>query len=175
MRNINDTTGECAIRGNSFEELFKSMAIARGFTVRNASSNEDRFDHFDFQLSNFNVNPIIPHTRYECKAMKKLRRQDAKPQDEWIMIEFKGISGHKGWLYGLADYLAFEQSADVIIVPRLSLVKLAEKLISQNKWVNNSADAKYCCYARNDRPEEKVGMIMNADILDLPDAEIWDK
>ena len=79
----------------------------------------------------------------DVKIMKKTSRSDASAQDKWIWVEFNNVNGNDGWLYGEADYIAFERQNNFTLVNRKELVKIAEELVDLKNTVSSSKLAKY--------------------------------
>lgn len=101
--------------GENAQNKFKKMAETKGWTVTDASSQEDIDEHWDFLIKKDDKN-----TKVDVKAMKRINRNDANLQDEFTWIEIHGVRPNdEGWLYGgKADHLAFETKTGFIIVIR---------------------------------------------------------
>ena len=132
--------------GLKTENLFEETAKKENFIVRKSSLSEDRFKHIDFFLEQ-------DHFKYsvDVKARKKTNRDDAKVNDEWTWIEFKNVLGRKGWLYGEADYIAFERADDFLMVNRENLVKFCEDKVDLETMVSRAYQAEYKVYQRQGR------------------------
>ena len=132
--------------GLKTESLFEEIAKKENFIVRKSSLSEDRFKHIDFFLEQ-------DHFKYsvDVKARKKTNRDDAKVNDEWTWIEFKNVLGRKGWLYGEADYIAFERADDFLMVNRENLVKFCEDKVDLETMVSRAYQAEYKVYQRQGR------------------------
>lgn len=165
-----DFSGESARMGRNAESSFEKTAKLKGYTVSKSSKEEDMIKHFDFII----VNPNGKRSFIDVKARKKLKRGNDNAQDDWIWIEFKNVGGNKGWLYGEAEYIAFELENEFIIVKRQDLIKISESLIDRKSLVDKPYLAKYKTYHRNNRPKELVGLI-SLDDLKTIDHAIWPK
>ena len=132
--------------GLKTESLFEEVAKKENFIVRKSSLSEDRHKHIDFFLKQ-------DHFKYsvDVKARKKTNRDDAKVNDEWTWIEFKNVLGRKGWLYGEADYIAFERANDFLMVNRENLVKFCEDKVDLETMVSRAYQAEYKVYQRQGR------------------------
>lgn len=157
------------IEGEETQDEFVEIAKSRGYEVEKANRHEDRVLHFDYKI----IKDGKLH-RVEVKGMKRLNRRFAERQDEWVTLEFRGIAGYKGWLYGEADFIAFQTHDGFVLVKRDELVKLAEDKIDRTQWVQRSWEAKYKVYKRYDRPQEMVGMVRMQDLLSLS-HRFWKK
>mgnify|MGYP003665356979 FL=1 len=134
--------------GLKTENLFEKTAKKENFIVRKSSLSEDRFKHIDFFLEQ-------DHFKYsvDVKARKKTNRDDAKVNDEWTWIEFKNVLGRKGWLYGEADYIAFERADDFLMINRENLVKFCEDKVDLKTMVSRAYQAEYKVYQRQGRKD----------------------
>mgnify|MGYP003650210632 FL=1 len=132
--------------GLKTENLFEEVAKKENFIVLKSSLSEDRYKHIDFFLEQ-------DHFKYsvDVKARKKTNRDDAKVNDEWTWIEFKNVLGRKGWLYGEADYIAFERADDFLMVNRENLVKFCEDKVDLETMVSRAYQAEYKVYQRQGR------------------------
>ena len=134
--------------GLKTESLFEEVAKKENFIVRKSSLSEDRHKHIDFFLEQ-------DHFKYsvDVKARKKTTRGDVKVNDEWTWIEFKNVLGRKGWLYGEADYIAFERANDFLMVNRENLVKFCEDKVDLETMVSRAYQAEYKVYQRQGRKD----------------------
>jgi len=143
--------------GLSAEKKFVQVMKGEGNTVGKSTKNQDMFEHWDYLINDLH--------RVEVKGRKKRKRHDSKPDDEIIYVEFSNVRGNDGWIYGKADYVAFERPEGFLIVPRKKLVDLAENLVSSSF---TKYPTIYKSYRRRDRPEEHVGLIRYDDLLTIP-------
>ena len=79
--------------------------------VSESSKEEDMKEHWDIKLE----------TKFDVKAIKRVYR-NGEPDDNIHYVEMKNVYGTNGWLYGKADYIAFELNDYWLIVDRLKLV-----------------------------------------------------
>jgi len=148
------------------------MAKSRNYDIKKASSKEDRIDHFDYHFKKEDK-----EIKVEVKAMKRISRADDNGQDEWIWVEFKNVQGNLGWLYGKADYVAFELQDCFLFVNREDLVKVSENVVDLSEIVKKPFEARRKGYHRRSRPDELVSMIHLSDITNEPNLRfrIWKK
>lgn len=148
-RNQYDTR-DCLERGESAEQRFARLAIARGYRVSASSARQDIDEHWDLLITK----PGETY-RVDIKAMKRIARSDARAQDAWVWIELRSVrADDAGWLFGgKADWIAFERVASFVIVPRAALVALIPKIVDTKSRVTKPADAKYKVYQRANRPD----------------------
>jgi hypothetical protein len=160
-RNKYDWSGECATRGLTAEELFVVKANEHGFDVKKTSKEDDMFRKIDFF---FRKSPIFYKNDPDCgeiyttdvKAMKKISRQDAEPQDQWTWIELHGVNaGNDGWLFGgKSDFISFQTRQGFLIVPREALIEMIKKIVDFDKRVRTPMEAAYRVYQRAGRLDE---------------------
>ena len=156
--------------GRSAEDRFARLAVKQGWTINPSSGQENIHEHFDYVMEKdgkvFKV---------EVKSLKRIARQDADTQDQYLWIELHGVRDHdKGWLYdGRADLIAFELANSFRIVDRLELIALVEKLVDLDMKVSSPKGALYKVYSRKSRPD-LLTMIQSEDLLGIRHAE-WRK
>ena len=92
-----------------------------------------------------------------------------------IWVEFNNVNGNDGWLYGEADYIAFERQNNFTLVNRKELVKIAEELVDLKNTVSSSKLAKYKAYRRYGRSDLISMMELDKIIEMAEDCEIWYK
>jgi hypothetical protein len=155
--------------GDRAERIFISLAGARGYEIKPSSTRQNKVNRVDFFLKK---NEIIKGV--DVKARKKLSAGDRAYNDDWTWVEFKNADGLGGWMYGDADYIAFEKEDCFIVVDRISLKDLAEKLVDRKKpFASHAYQAKYRIYQRRD--QEEISLIKTADIKKLNRISIWKK
>ncbi len=162
-----DKSGDCADSGFSCEEQFKLLAEKRGYEVRAASKSE-QFSHIDFWLEKDGN-----RWSFDCKARKKLRREDIEPTDEFCWLEFVSVNGGVGWLRGLARYICFERENDFFIVDRKLLLELAERIVDFNTIVDRPHKALRKIYRRFKR-KDQISYIEFVEIEKL-EHKLWKK
>ena len=157
-RNSFDYTGQNQTSGEKAEDLFENLAKSKGLKTKKANLQQ-QFAHIDFILTDKKNNTHL----IDVKARKKISRNSSEFSDDLVWIEFKNTSGNDGWLYGSADFIAFERENDFVIVPRKNLITLCESIVTK-EFVNKSADALYKKYTRSGRKDE-LSIIKMSDIL----------
>ena len=136
--------------GDSAEARFKLLALKRGWIATVASPRANIDEHWDFSIRNGNEK-----YRVDVKGLKRTRRGDIGLQDDWAWIEFHGVRpNERGWLYdGKADLLAFERRKTFVIVKRVDLIELCNRLVNFDARVQSAHEAKYKVYTRRNRPD----------------------
>lgn len=169
FRSKYDYTGKCQEMGQCAENIFESLAKEKKLNPVKATKKQ-QIAHIDFILTAKNgVNYFV-----DVKARKRSARNNSKISDDLIWIEFKNVAGNNGWLYGAADYIAFERESDFVIVSRANLVTLCERIVNLNLTTKDAKDALYKLYTRTDR-RDKICMIKMDDILNNIKTTIWKK
>jgi hypothetical protein len=165
-------TGEPVSRGQLAEDTFKKLLVAEGYPVRDANRQEQIQSHIDF-IVNQNNKPV----NYEVKARKKIRRSDPDVQDDFVWVEIQSVSDrdgnvHLGWIFGAADFIAFERASDFIVVDRLKLLDFVKTNCNLKKIAHQPEDALYKCYERKDfrtgNLRGKMTMVTMKDVESLP-------
>lgn len=132
--------------GKKAEMEFLQIINRLNLEYRNASKKEEIFNHWDFLIKSNNV---ILEGKYEVKSMKAKERGQ-KPNSNIIFIEIKSVGGNKGWIYGDADYIAFQTPDGFLIFPRKNLQNYTDSKISSMPLVNRSG-LIWTTYTRKDR------------------------
>jgi hypothetical protein len=169
FRSRYDYTGRCQEMGESAEKIFEGLAKEKKLNPI-AATRKQQITHIDFILTAKNGSKYF----VDVKARKRSARNNSKISDDLIWIEFKNVAGNNGWLYGSADYIAFERENDFVIVSRLNLVTLCERIVNLNSFTKDPKDALYKLYTRTDR-KDKICMIKMEDILNNIKTTIWQK
>jgi len=163
-----DLSGRANSQGENAESLFVELAKKHGHKVTPANTHQERVEHWDFLLTK------EKNLRVEVKSLKTFAvLHNGRMTKDFLLIEWKGVSGHDGWIWGKADLIAFERQDGFYIVPRKTLLELGEKLCSQ-EWVDRREDMLYKQYGRKDR-EDCVSAILLGDIIATRNFSFWKK
>ena len=123
-----------------FQEIF-SHGLSRSNTM------QDMHEHWDFSLK-FDV--------------KKIRSVDEHGESNYHWVEIYNVNGQTGWLYGKADYVAFETKKFWLVVP----IKTLQEFIKEN-MIKEYADKKpYYMYRREGR-KDKLVMVPTIDLCTI--------
>ena len=123
-----------------------------------ATRDKNIFEHWD--VANGDI-------KYDVKAMKKFRRSDEHPTDRIHYIELKNVNGKKGWLYGQADYIAFETRSYWVIVSRRKLQEMIDDMVMETSL----EPQVYKLYARKTRLD-LMTIIPTIDLISIADKMI---
>lgn len=151
--------------GRNAESRFASLARKRGWTVAEASKKGNIEEHYDYEISKDDR-----LYRVDVKSKKRIARKSENVQDDLIWIEFRTVRDTKGWLFGEADLIAFENQDGFKIVERKALVKVINKHVKIHVRVDKPEDALYKVYTRPGRPDE-ITLIQAGDL----DPILWDE
>lgn len=169
QKNKYDKTGECLQTGLGAEQLFDQIAESKSLEIKNAKRRDNIQKHIDKYVTD-----DVGTWSVDIKARKKTRRSDDNAQDDWIWIEFQNVRGNTGWLYGEADYIAFETQDNFVIVKKDSLIKYVEGAVDMGKSVKYSGEAKYKTYRRAGR-NDLLTMVELSEIKNNCEYSIWEK
>lgn len=132
--------------GKKAEMEFLKILNKLNLKYRNASKKEEIFNHWDFLIESNNE---ILKGKYEVKSMKAKERGQP-PCPSIIFIEIKSVGGNKGWIYGDADYIAFQTPDGFLILPRKKLQNYTDSKIKSMPLVKKSG-LLWTKYTRKDR------------------------
>ena len=150
-------------RGQGVEAMFAKLLNEKAIEARAADLME-QFSHVDY---------VTDFGKIDVKARKRVARKDADVQDELVWLEFKNVQGKIGWVYGKADWIAFEREADFVLVKRHDLAMMGEKLCDLGDRVSVGRDALYKGYQRRGR-KDLLSIVKMSDVLKLY-HQLWTK
>lgn len=151
--------------GQDAESRFATVAQQKGWAVVEASKEANIEDHYDYEISKDGH-----QYRVDVKSKKRVSRKTKTVQDDFIWVEFRTVRDTKGWLFGSADLIAFENQNGFKIVERKALVRLINRLVKLHVKVSKPGDALYKVYTRKGRPDE-ITLIKASDL----DSILWDE
>lgn len=144
--------------GTQAERSFVQLCSVAEYPIRSATLYENTVLHYDYVVRH----PDLEYVRIEVKSIKS-RRRGLPPDPRVIFIELKDIHGNAGWLYGRADFIAFQQLDGFMMIPRTKLVKLAETYLQEFRIVYQSG-LHHTLYSRPNRQDLMM-------VLDVADVE----
>ena len=170
-RNKYDMSGECFTRGKNAEDLFCALAKSKKFQCTPSSSYKNIYCHVDFILERDDQKFLV-----DVKGRKKTNRFDKNVDDLWIWIELQNVNGKKGWIYGSADWIAFERINDFVLINRNKLINLIESFKMPKELVSKASLAKYRLYQRKaSGRKDLITQIEMSRILEIDGVKIWKK
>lgn len=151
-------------QGQNAEDRFVKVSKQNGLYTEKSSKSADMFAHYDYFLLPNSSTPLFLGIKVEVKSAKRMKRSDNNVNYDILYVEFRNVNGELGWLYGEADYVAFEQSNGFLMIKRKNLVDIAENRV---KMTFTNRPTLYKSYKRFDRPNEHVGLISVSDVFGL--------
>lgn len=133
--------------GLAKENEFGDLLIEKnGGSYVHASSRDDMWNHIDL----FYTKDDKTYS-FDVKSMKKSNRKDATPDDQIHWVELQNVRGNPGWIYGKADFIAFELINSWLIVNRKIIIEWIDKKVI-DKTISKSKDfyTWYQRWGRND-------------------------
>jgi hypothetical protein len=119
-------------KGLSAENDFINVAKHNGYKVIKANDNQDKFEGWDFEIS-------------QLDERLKVEVKSAKPQHaKQYLVEIKGVSGYDGWINKQADVIAYQNDRGFTLIPRTALANISKDLPTTH---------------RPDRPREAVCLV----------------
>lgn len=107
----------CNVAGVKAEHRFAARLEKMGRKITWATEEENRIDRWDVAVANGVADPL----KFDVKTVKL-----GGPSGS-LLLELKGVSGYAGWLYGEADYIAFEKDrGGFMVFKRSDLADLIE-------------------------------------------------
>lgn len=152
-------------QGKKVEELFVQCMNSRN--VQFASQHEDMHQHWDV---------MIDGMKYDVKGMKKINRHDEDVTDLYHFVELRNVHGEKGWLYGDADYFAFETRLDFLLVSKYKLQAYIHKHTINPESINPHK-VPFHNYSRkaNFGRDDLMTLVPVIDLLQLSERQITKK
>lgn len=138
--------------GNKTEDLFIIACTKLGYACTKSDKNTDMYDHIDFFIE-----------RPSGRTSVDVKGKNTK---DCIWVEFKNVLGNNGWLYGKAQYIAFDmpELGGFVMVGRKELADRCEQIVE--KVFVDKIDALRKFYQRENRMDI-ISQIILKDISDL--------
>lgn len=130
----------------------KESAFASLFSrVSSPTQSQDMYEHWDLKIE----------AKIDVKSLKKQSREDIMYNENFHWVELMNVRGDKSWLYGDADFFAFETEDYWIIVAKTRLQNFIEGK-TKGQEIGSSKDP-YSLYRRKDR----LDIVVKVKTLDL--------
>lgn len=140
------------------EDKFAAVIKQLG-EVSPSTTEQDIHEHWDVKLD----------VKFDVKAVKKVKRSDGETDETIHWVELINVRGNKGWLYGEADYFAFElDDYWVIVNKQLLQTFIAKKCAKKEK---SDTPALYKIYNRRDRLDA-ITLVKTIDLMYLAEQII---
>lgn len=148
--------------GKETEARFSDLLQNVGFQCEFLEDTQSQcIDHVDFRVTTPKENFLV-----EVKGLKRMARSDESFASDRVWLEFRNVCGNLGWIYGKADYLAFETPDGFLFIKRNALVKWAEENINFGKVVFSPNMAYKKAYTRKGR-QDLISYVTMDDIRHL--------
>ena len=141
-------------KGKETEKAFSKILS----NVKFSSETEDITEHWD----------LSTNLKIDVKGLKKRNRSDDSVDERIHWVEIKNVNGNVGWLYGDADYFAFELHNYWIIVDKIDLQDLVK---SQVKKEYAKIPMLNKLYSREGR-KDVMTLISTFDLINIATAYI---
>jgi len=144
-------------QGNESARLFVDACRAIGYEARKSTREEDMYDHIDYWVKRKN------HRNEDIESGVDVKGGN-HPHCVWV--EFKNVIGKKGWMYGEAEFIAFEMPEEngFVVVRRKELADYAELVVE--KTFVPKAEAYRKLYQRAGR-QDVISLLYLDDLKEL--------
>lgn len=122
-----------------------------------SSPTEDQLEHWD--------------VKFDVKGLKKVKRSDSETNEHIHWVEIKGITGMPGWVYGEADFFAFELTKYWVVVAKQDLQDLIKDNVVKEY---TQQPTLYKLYNRQGR-QDIITMVTSYDLCYISSAIIKKK
>ena len=142
---LNDRFRLCFENGIKAEKRLAMLLREKyGGRIIPSSREADMHDHIDFTWVQDNGIAVT----FDVKSHKK--NKDMLIDTEWV--EQKNINGGDGWLYGKADYIAYEREGFWLVIARKELIMITEEFVRHKCPTTSNMDicAPYTRKGRKD-------------------------
>lgn len=167
-----DVEGKAYTDGERAEKSFANRFFDKfGIYPMRTDEYRDKYEHIDYEAR------LRGHIgTWDVKSIKRWERNDSDYMYDKVWVEFVS-KGYLGWLYGKADWVAFELEKDgrFICVKREELLEYCEEHC-RARCVVNARDAMWNLYVRryvNDKGEKVYDMMSLIDRDALFLLENW--
>ena len=96
---------------------------------------------------------LMINYKIDVKGLRKIKRSDTEVNENIHWVEIKNVNGKLGWLYGEADYFAFETIDYWIIIDKFKLQKL---ITDKTNKIYHKTPTLYSLYRRDGRKRSGV-------------------
>lgn len=121
-----------------------------------ATKEQDINEHWDVSIIG---------NKIDVKGLKKINRSDPEPNEEYHWVELVNVKGDKGWLYGDADYFAFELTRCYIIVTKNDLQDFIKYKCKDKKLMTDKKEL-YHLYRREGR-KDIMTLVKSIDLVNI--------
>lgn len=132
----------------------KELDFAKLVGGKMASKEDDYFNHTDIKIE----------AGIDLKGIKKIRRSDDSPNENYHWVEIKNTAGYKGWLYaGTNEWVAFETKNWIAICKKENIRSLINLHLIN---VYATSPLPYHLYKRKDR-NDLLTLVPTLDLMGI--------
>jgi hypothetical protein len=155
--------------GQRAEDLFQKVCTSNQLSLRPATRLEN-MRHFDFVVWPWSLSPLpYRSARVDVKSIKCPQR-GARPDASLIFVELKDVRGNRGWVFGDADLIAFQQSErSFLVVHRAELADAAQRL-AETAPMGKRSGQKGTLWTRQDREDLMICLDRDTHVRTLATA-----
>lgn len=167
IKKLNETVKQFYLSGRLDEDfVMDAVKHTLGGDTERSTKMEDVYSHIDFWWDS----PKKGRIGIDVKGVKKNNRDDEKKDDTINWLELQGVSGHPGWLYGKAEYIAFRTFTKIIFVNREKLLSFALESIKNKEVVYDTPKECYVPYKRKKWGRDDLSLkVLTSDLEKLAD------
>lgn len=143
-------------------EFAKDISIKYSISknkIKFSSAQEDIHQHIDLWIGN---------KSFDVKAAKRINRLDSNPCYSIHWIELRNVNGQKGWLFGNANYIAFELENNWCVCPRIILITSLRGKVDFSSFTTNREDL-FKVYRRKNRLDAIIKVDTNF-LMNVPNS-----
>ncbi len=138
--------------GKKTEERFKELLLKSNILTTNSSEEEDIHDHVDLNIV----------YKIDVKGVKKIRRHDTEPNENFHYVEIKNVNGQTGWAWATeVDFFVFETNNYWIVVEKEQLQELIKQKVIKEFMPTPTA---YKLYQREGR-KDIITLVETIDLI----------
>jgi len=149
-------------QGNESARRFVEACQSIGYETRKSTREEDIYDHIDYWVKrrNYKNDPI--ESGVDVKGGN---------HPECVWVEFKNVNGDKGWMYGEAEFIAFDipEVGGFVVVLRKDLAAYAELVVERTFVDKKNAYRKF--YQRAGR-QDVISLLYLEDLKQLKSYKV---
>ena len=151
--------------GAEKEQKFANLLVLRnGEVISHSDRSTDIKDHIDLFWTKDNKT-----FSFDVKGLKKSNRSDINTDSSIHWIEISNVRGNPGWLYGKADYIAFETDKEWLLVKRRKLIDLINSKVTDTA-VKNTKEL-YTYYQRYGK-KDIIVKVLTKDLAEIASKTI---
>ncbi len=132
-----------------------------GWQVEKSNRHQDIDEHWDFKLTKNSTTYLV-----DVKAMKRLSRQDPSTQANFHYVEITNVKGKPGWLYGQADFFAFEVPEGFMLIAAEDLKRFIDQSVDKTLFASKAKNAYKKVFQRPGRAD-LITLVTTQDLKEI--------